>query len=602
MTQSLLSAGLREGGLQGADVQMLHESLLEAERRAAMLADVIAALSQSPDATILAQRAVELVGRAAHADGAFVYFWEADRDLLVLRAATEGRQQQFVDKLTLRLGEGLTGWSALMRRPAVVHDELLEDPRFLHVPSLNEGEFASALVAPILVPGGHPVGVFALYSREAHVFDDQTVETVAEVAQLLASGIDRAEQFEVRTRQSRALHELAGLADSPPRTTSAAAAAVAERCLAIIPGSLCVVELAESERHADETLVGLAVQRADGHRLPDRAAATGTTDRESVAKLLRNWEAHLESLTGAIRVGGRLIGTVTCYRPARFTGDDRLLLEAVCNYAALVLTATTAAAASPLDELMRSHDPSHAEQILVEVGWVPKSLVTPFVIHLDQHREVMRHQALESATRAVEGVINTRVRRLIPGATGHVGGLVMGAVTDEEVQATMGSEVAECLEANGQHVDFVVGWGGPSAASAGVVEGMRAAEEAATWSALMRGAHAVLSHRHIGLLRSIGAVVDDRRTELARTRAEIAGLALADAETGSALLETLRAHVECHGSAADAAKRLFIHRNTMRQRLDKLERELSTPLDSPEGWLVTRLALLMHDRDVDIPP
>lgn len=566
-----------------------------------MLAEVIEALSLSPDATILAQRAVELVARAARADGAFVYFWDADRDLLVLRAATEGRQQGFVDKLTLRLGEGLTGWSALMRRAAVVHNHLLDDPRFLHVPSLSEDEYDSALVAPILVPGGPTVGVFALYSREPDVFDDLTVETVTDVAQLLASGIDRAEQFEVRTRQSRALSALVSLADTPPRTTSAALAALAERCLAIIPSSLCVVELAEPESHTDETSVGLAVPRGEQHRLPDRAAVTGTSDRGTVATLLRTWEAHLESVTGSIRVGGRLIGTVTCHRPGRFTGDDRLLLDAVCNYAALVLTATTAASISPLEELMRSQDPGHAEQILVEVGWVPKTLVTPFVIHLDPHRRVPRNQALENATRALEGRIKSRVRRLVPGATGQIGALVMGALTDENDQTGLHLEIAEYLKLSGHDVDFVIGWGGPSAAAAGVVEGLRAADDAATWASLLRHPAGTLSHRHVEILRSLANLGEDRAGELQRTRSEVSRLAQGDADTGSAMLDTLRAYMECHGSAADAAKRLFIHRNTMRQRLDKLERSLTVSLDSPEGWLVARLALLMHDQHAAPP-
>ena len=95
----------------------------------------------------------------------------------------------------------------------------------------------------------------------------------------------------------------------------------------------------------------------------------------------------------------------------------------------------------------------------------------------------------------------------------------------------------------------------------------------------------------------MAALAEDRALDLNRTRGEIARLDRGDVESGSAMLDTLRAYMECHGSAADAAKQLFIHRNTMRQRLDKLERALTVPLNDPEGWLVTRLALLIHDRE-----
>jgi GAF domain-containing protein len=578
------------------DVQMLHASLLDAERRAAMMAEVIEALSLSPDATILAQRAVELVSRASRADGAFVYLWDAERSLLVLRAATEGRQQRFVNKLTLRLGEGITGWSALMRRPAVIHDDLLEDPRFVHIPSAMEADFRSALFVPILVPGGEPVGVFSIYSTSPHVFNEQMAETVSEVATLLASGIDRAAQFEVRTRQSKALHSLVGMAESPPRTVTAALAAVAERCLTIIPANLCVVELTEAESHGED-VVGLAVARSDQDRLPERARATGTTDSATVHALLRNWEPRLEVLSQPIRVSGRLVGTVTCHRHSRFASDDRLLLEAVTNYAALVITGTTTSGPSPLDELMRGRDASRAEQLLAELGWAPKSLATPFIVRVDPDRRLTRQQALVNATRVVENAINTRSRRLVPDRPGTVAGLALGAVVDEDTQATVVRDLEEVLTASGHRARIVVGWGGPSAAATGLVEGLRSAADAATWATLVQPAERMISYKENAILRNLAAATHDVRHDLTRTRNEIAQIGKLDEETGSTLVETLRAYVAHHGSAADAAKQLFIHRNTMRQRLDKLERTLSLPLDSPEGWLITRLALLIHDRE-----
>ena len=588
--------GALPAGVDTDDMRVLHASLLAAERRAAMLAEVIEALSLSPDATILAQRAVELVGRAARADGAFVYLWDADRDLLVLRAATEGRQQRFVDKLTLRLGEGLTGWSALMRRPAVVHDDLLEDPRFVHIPSAMEADFRSGLVVPILVPGGDPVGVFSIYSTRPNVFTEQTVESIMEVAKLVASGIDRAAQFEVRTRQSKALHGLVGLAESPPRSTTAALAVIAERCLTIVPSNMCVVELADADLGGDD-VVGVAVARSEQHRLAERTRETGTTDSATVHALLRAWEPRLETLSGPIRVAGRLIGTVACHRPSRFTGDDRLLLEAVSNYAALVLTGTAASGQSPFEEIVRSRHPARAEQLLVELGWAPKSLVTPFVVHIDPYQRLARHQALANATRVAEATVRNRVRRLVPGSPGLVAGLVLGAVVDADAQTALKAEIDEGLVGSGHQTTVVLGWGGPSADASGLIEGLRAANDAATWASVIRAPDGVLSHKHTSLMRSVGGLAYDRQDDLARARLEVARVAQSDQETGSALLETLRAHVECHGSAADAAKRLYIHRNTMRQRLDKLEKLISIPLDTPEGWLITRLALLVHDRE-----
>jgi DNA-binding PucR family transcriptional regulator len=146
-------------------------------------------------------------------------------------------------------------------------------------------------------------------------------------------------------------------------------------------------------------------------------------------------------------------------------------------------------------------------------------------------------------------------------------------------------------------VRLVIGWGGPSAAATGLVEGLRAAGNAATWATLVGSDSQMVSHKEAPLLRDLTSATHDLRQDLLRTRTELAQLHQQDDESGSNLVETLRAYLEHHGSAADAAKQLFIHRNTMRQRLDKLERSLSLPLTSSDGWLVTRLALLVHDRE-----
>jgi hypothetical protein len=457
-----------------------------------------------------------------------------------------------------------------------------------------EADFKSALFVPILIPGGEPVGVFSIYSTTSYAFDEQMAETVSEVAKLLASGIDRAAQFEVRTRQSRALQSLVGMAESPPRTVTAALRVVAERCLAIIPSNLCVVELTEAANHGED-VVGVSIARSDEDRLAARARETGTSDRSTVHSLLRSWEPRLEALSQPIRLSGRLVGTVTCHRQSRFAGDDRLLLEAVSNYAALVLIGATASGPSPFDELVCGRDSERAEELLTELGWAPKSLATPFVVRVDPDHQLARQQALALATRVVENTINTRTRRLVPDRPGTVAGLALGAVVDEGAQAAVFRDLEEALAASGHAVRLVMGWGGPSAAASGLVEGIRSAGKAATWAALVRAP--MISHKETPLLHNLSAATHDLRQDLISTRNEIAHLHRQDEETGSTLVETLRAYLDHQGSAADASKQLFIHRNTMRQRLDKLERSLSMPLTSSDGWLVTRLALLAHDRD-----
>lgn len=561
-----------------------------------MLADVIDVLSHALDAQSLSQRAVELVGRASRADGAYVYLWDGTVERFVLRAATEGSEQRLVNQLMLRPGEGLTGWSALMRRSARIDDDLLDDPRFLHIPATAEDQWRSALAVPIVLPDSETVGVFTLYSRQPGYFDDQLAEALEEVAKLLSSGLDRAAQLEVRSRQSRALEALVQLAESPPRSKESSLAAIADQAQAIVPCTVAVAELAAaSDPRVDVVGVRLAAVVLDPFAagLPE----AGTADGETVKRSLRAWEPRLTTLSQPIRVGGRLVGTVSCHRPHRFSDDDRLLLEAVANYAALVLAGTTHPGSSSLDELIRCRVSSRAEDILIQHGWVPKSLVTPFVVSIDPGQELPGHEAVAAATRIVEASLKARDRRLVPDAPGRAAGLVLGALVDAEEQAHLHEELQDRLAGHGLSTRLAIGWGGPSAAAAGIVEGLRAAADAATWAGAAAGTSMGLSHKHVPLLRSVSQVAGERREELERIQADLRAIDEYDRENGSSLLATLRVHLECNGSASEASRRLFVHRNTLRQRLERLERMLSMPLTTADSWFITQLALLAHDAE-----
>ena len=69
-----------------------------------------------------------------------------------------------------------------------------------------------------------------------------------------------------------------------------------------------------------------------------------------------------------------------------------------------------------------------------------------------------------------------------------------------------------------------------------------------------------------------------------------------DTTTGAALVETLRAYLEEDGSVVRVAERLFVHRNTVRYRLEQIERltgrRLATTADRVQLWLALHAVAL----------
>lgn len=73
---------------------------------------------------------------------------------------------------------------------------------------------------------------------------------------------------------------------------------------------------------------------------------------------------------------------------------------------------------------------------------------------------------------------------------------------------------------------------------------------------------------------------------------------------GTALVATVRAFLECHGSPAEAALNLNVHVNTLRQRLERVElltgRRFAETGDRVDLWLALQVPS-QQPRDLSAP-
>lgn len=72
------------------------------------------------------------------------------------------------------------------------------------------------------------------------------------------------------------------------------------------------------------------------------------------------------------------------------------------------------------------------------------------------------------------------------------------------------------------------------------------------------------------------------------------GLFEADQEHGLNLVETVRTYLRCGGNLERAATRLFLHRNSVRYRIDRARSYLGAHLSDPGEWLQLEMALAIH--------
>lgn len=153
---------------------------------------------------------VNLICTLVKCDSCFIYVREGDE--LVLRGS-KNPHPEIVDRLKLRVGQGITGWVAEHRQPVTVARDASKDPRFKMFSELPEDSFEAFLSVPIL-SRGQVVGVINLQKRLPHTHTKREIKLISTIGFLVGAEIEAArldgevsqlsEQLETRKLVERA--------------------------------------------------------------------------------------------------------------------------------------------------------------------------------------------------------------------------------------------------------------------------------------------------------------------------------------------------------------------------------------------------------------
>ena len=127
----------------------------------------------------------------------------------MLLTATNGLNERMVGKAVMRVGEGVTGWVAETRRPAVVPD-VNEEPHWKWVPGLDEDRFRSMLSVPI-ESGPRLVGVLNVQTVDKREFGSGDIDFLRAIAAQVAGILERSElqrRMEVQLGEIQLSHDI----------------------------------------------------------------------------------------------------------------------------------------------------------------------------------------------------------------------------------------------------------------------------------------------------------------------------------------------------------------------------------------------------------
>jgi uroporphyrinogen-III synthase len=152
---------------------------------------------------------VDFASELVKCDSCFIYVLEGNE--LTLRAS-QNPHAEVVDRLKLRMGQGITGWVAEHKKPVAIESNALLDRRFEPFHELPEDRFQAFLSVPILCRD-KLVGVINLQHREPHAHSQLEIHLVSTIGFLVGPEIELV-RWETENSKSSELAEARQLVES----------------------------------------------------------------------------------------------------------------------------------------------------------------------------------------------------------------------------------------------------------------------------------------------------------------------------------------------------------------------------------------------------
>jgi GAF domain-containing protein len=502
---------------------------------------------------------VDIATEATGCHACLIYLVEDDR--LVLRAASQVHSS-LVGRIEMSLLEGVTGWVARTRHAALIPHGALEDPRMKYFPELEEERWQSMAAVPVPARSGEVIGVVVLHTAAPREFTEDDVELLTHTATLVGGAIEDAQLYEEARERVEALTQLAEV------SRRLAAATRLERLYEAATAGACAL------LHADHC----QLFRLDPGGRELRLVASHPAD----AQAPRTQGSAL--LTTPLVASNEQLGLLCVLRPQRFGRGEEELLRALADQTAMgIERAELIARLTAVDRMRDMFD-------ALAGGGTDTAVLAAAPAGCDlTRRHVVLHTEAAAGTCPDWDAVASRLEALLR-ASGHAGFYDPGP---ERLRAVVllsaGADVVGACAGLAEAEGFALGVSAPGTGVHETRQALREAERAARIAGTLRPHGGALGYEGLGAYKYLADLrVED--TPRDRHWTAVAALADNDHRRRTALVDTLEAYLARRRQITETARALYIHPNTLRQRLARIERVTGLRLED-EDLLALELAV-----------
>ncbi len=336
----------------------LHSACRQSARELAVLREISETVSCNLNLDEVLRRTVDVVVGVTRADACLFYLLDRRGAELVLRAS-KNPHPRLIGRITLGVGEGITGWVAKTKKPVAIPRNASEDPRFKFFHNLPEDKYQAFLSVPV-TSKNDVIGVINVQHKKPHPHTDGEIGLLTAIGQQVGGAIDNARLYEEMRRKARQLETLSKV------STTIASDRYLEEILHLIvtmtaemmDSKICSIMLLDEKNgelvikatqslspeykskqnlkigqsisgravEAKRPIVVLDVQSEPGYMYPELARREGVRSLLSVPMMIKN----------------RAIGVINSYTSGihHFTEEEVRILQGVANQAAVAIENT----------------------------------------------------------------------------------------------------------------------------------------------------------------------------------------------------------------------------------------------------------------------
>ena len=626
----------------------LEEALEVSTRENIFLNEMISTVGSTLKVDEVLRHLVETIVRAISCHAAFIYLYEKERERLVL-ASTSEQYQHLVGKIELALGEGINGWVAMTLQPVFLKDNAMSDPRFRYYPELEDDKFQSVMTIPIIAKDRHLIGVITLHTVAPHEFTEHDQNFVSNTAALVAGAIENAQLYENTQKKLNVLTTLSVLSqtissglylDEMLRSLATLTVQImeADQCVILLMdqarGRLTVRASAPALNERSLNFQSVDIDRATWEKLrePGGRGQSPEISGNALERLNPLKDAQHKTLHSVPLVAGAdHLGLLNLYsaRSRRYTSEDQTLLGTIANQIAMAIKnshlvdmlAQKNLVKGFFDDLMYgtydSEDTLRQRANFIGCDLTRVHTVAMIeIIHMDEENSEEKERVQSVAARPqadaspqteedrlalhkrITGQVRRRIQDSYPGSVLYERENVLTCIICLSKDPT-GSRLKISLrdlarQMRAEHgVRMSIGVGNQCQQISDYRRGFAEATEALQMGQNLNPDGGVTHFNDLGVYRYLYKIarMDDLRDMY---QDQVAHIATYDRRKGTDLLDTLETYLECAGNLTKTSNRLFVHRNTLIQRLERLQSLCEIDLQERSNWLTLQVAIKVY--------